>query len=231
MDTNITIATFSNGETMTVASTPLYQYDYGQVLKVEGLELPNAYSVDFCNEGSDTSITQIGNADGVQIPDSLLTTGKNVIAYIFLHNEETDGETEYRITIFVYDRPDRDGEVPTPEQQSAIDQAIAALNAAGTKAEDAATAAEGYRDDSQNYATEAESWAVGGTGARDGEDTNNSRFWALVAQQGAEESGFAWFDINDQDGEMYVTITPNLDGDVKFEINESTGDLEVNVYG
>lgn len=34
-----------------------------------------------------------------------------------------------------------------------------------------------------DYATESKSWAVGGTGTREGEDTNNSKYWAEQAAQ------------------------------------------------
>lgn len=40
-------------------------------------------------------------------------------------------------------------------------------------------------DKAKNYATAAESWAVGGTGTRDDEDTNNSRYWAQIARDSA----------------------------------------------
>lgn len=83
---------------------------------------------------------------------------------------------------------------------------------------------------SRDNATLAESWAVGGTGTRQGEDTDNAKHYAEVAQQGAEESGYAWFDVNLQDGEMYVTITPSLEEDVSFLVNEAVGTLEV-TYG
>lgn len=43
-------------------------------------------------------------------------------------------------------------------------------------------------------ATLAESWAVGGTGTRDGEDTNNSEYWAQKASESAQEAvGFRTF--------------------------------------
>ena len=80
---------------------------------------------------------------------------------------------------------------------------------------------------SRGNATLAESWAVGGTGTRPGEDTNNAAYYARLAEKGAEEAGYAWFDINDENGNMYVTVTANLDSDVSFEIDESTGTLEV----
>ena len=44
---------------------------------------------------------------------------------------------------------------------------------------------------------------------------------------GAEESGYAWFDVNDADGKMYVYISDNLSEDVHFAVNEAAGILEV----
>lgn len=44
---NIVTATFSEGCTSTVVDSRLYQYDYGQYLKFEGLDLPDAYEVHF----------------------------------------------------------------------------------------------------------------------------------------------------------------------------------------
>lgn len=79
----------------------------------------------------------------------------------------------------------------------------------------------------QEKATLAESWAVGGTGIRPGEDRNNAKYYSELAAQHAEESGYAWFDIHDDDGHMYVYISDNLSEDVSFAINESTGHLEV----
>ena len=55
--------------------------------------------------------------------------------------------------------------------------------------------------------------------------------YAEVAQQGAEESGYAWFDIHDNDGNMYVTVTANLAETTAFHINENSGELEVIVNG
>lgn len=81
--------------------------------------------------------------------------------------------------------------------------------------------------EADSYAKRSQSWAVGGTGTRPGEDTDNAKHYAEVAQQGAEAAGYVWFDINDETGEMMVTVTDNLAEDVSFEINENTGELEV----
>ena len=229
---NTTTVTFQGCQVFGIASPALWQYDYGQVLKIEGLELPTAYQVEFSldAEAGDT-VTAIGGADGVSIPDELLEAGTNLYAFIFLHNEETDGETEYKITIYVNPRPSRPNETPTPEQQSAIDQAIAALNSEAGKAEAAAESAAEDAETASEAATLAESWAVGGTGTRNGEDTNNSKFWAMVAQQGAQESGYVIFDVNVEDGKAYVTITSPLDEDLSFAVNEAVGTMEVEING
>lgn len=134
---NIITATFSGCQT-TAWTTELYQWDYGRVLQFEGLDLPDAYEVHFSNAPVvGETITQIGNADGVTIPDQFFTTGETVYAWVYLHEGEDDGETVYTVTIPVNKRPQPSDDVPTPQEQSAIDQAIAALNVAVGKAEDA----------------------------------------------------------------------------------------------
>lgn len=141
---NITRALLHTG---TVCKTqPLYQYDYGQLLQFVGIDLPEAYEVHFSNEPRGEAVTQIGDAEGVTIPDALLTTGQPVYAWLFLHTGENDGETEYAVTIPVIRRAAITDDPPTPVEQSAITQAIAALNSAveqtGQDAEAAAGSAE-----------------------------------------------------------------------------------------
>lgn len=151
---NITIADFS--ESRLVYTCPLYQYDYGQILRFRGVELPDAYEVHFANtDKTGESVTQIGNADGVSIPDSLLLTGLPVFAWVFLHAGANDGETEYKAIINVKGRAQPSDEVPTPVEQSAIDQAIAALNAGVTRSENAAESASASAESAAQSATEA----------------------------------------------------------------------------
>lgn len=114
---------------------PLYQYDYGQVLQFVGLNLPVAYEVHFSNQMHGVATTQIGNADGVAIPDTYLTTGQTIYAWVYLHTGEDDGETEYAVTIPVIQRASISNATPTPVQQDAITEAIAALNSAVESAE------------------------------------------------------------------------------------------------
>lgn len=133
----ITAAINSFGKSFTC---PLYQWDYGQILMITGITLPDAYEVNFA-QGSDTC-TVIGTADGVEIPDEYLQNASDIIAYLYLHTGETDGETVYELTIPVIARPEPSHEEPTPVQQSEIEQAIAALNGAVESAEAAAEAAQ-----------------------------------------------------------------------------------------
>lgn len=225
--TNIITAAF--GGSRHCKTRALYQWDYGQVLQFVGLELPMAYTVHFSNQPTGEAKTGIGDEDGVTIPDEYLTTGLPVYAWLYLHTGDSDGETRYTVEIPVKARSRPVDEPPTPQQQSAIDQAIAALNSAVEQTGADVEAADESAQSAAGSATLAESWAVGGTGTRTGEDTDNASYYADMARQHAADSGWAWFDINDQTGLMMVTVSDNLSEDVTFAINENTGELEVTV--
>ena len=140
MDTSKIIrGVVSNGRYTVTA--PIVKEDYGLYLKIEGVELPSTYEVDFSNsENSGTSVTMIGNADGVLIPSQFISTGKDVFAFLY-HVGADFGRTVYKFRIPNKVRPDRTNEQPTPEEQSAIDQAISALNeAVAQTAQDKASA-------------------------------------------------------------------------------------------
>lgn len=165
---NKTLAVFRSGQTVTVATTPLYQYDYGQILEIVGLELPASFDVDFCNVCSSSTKTVVGTGNQVPIPSEFLKTGQPILAYIFLHTGESDGETEYKIKISVIPRPDRSDEEPTPEEQSKIDQALAALNAgvaasqaAADEAADSASLAESASEAIQDMRVQSITYSPG----------------------------------------------------------------------
>lgn len=159
---NVTKAAF--GDLREVTTAPLWQYDYGQILQITGLDLPQAFEVHFSNSRkSGETITQIGTDNQVTIPDMYLTSGADIYAFVFLHDGLTDGETEYVIKIPVRERPEPSDIEPTPEQQSVIDQAIAALNTAVTQtaadvisADASATAAAQSADEAEDWADKAE---------------------------------------------------------------------------
>ena len=135
-----------------------WQYDYGQILKFTGVDLPEAYEVHFSYAGTGgVTITQIGNADGVAIPDQFFMADKNINVYLFLHSGEDDGETVYNVIIPVKGRPAPSDMRPSTVEQSEITQAIAALNHAVEEtsgyagaAKESSLASEGYAKGSQN---------------------------------------------------------------------------------
>lgn len=215
---NIIIAEFDNSNY--ILTSPVYQYDYGLVLKINGIDLPDVYEVHFSNlEFSGESETSIGNSKGVEIPNTYLTSGEYIYAWLFLHTGENDGEVEFKIEIPVRKRAKPNDEY-TPEQETVIERAIALLNSLSNSVSESE-----YK--TSLMAILAESWAKGGTDTRAGEDTNNAKFYAELAQQSANAAGYVFFDVNDETGMLEVTSTTHLLDDVTFSIDENTGLLEV----
>ena len=142
---NTTTVTFFGRETSCYAQ-PLWQWDYGQILIIKGVTLPESFEVHWTDKTSGTTSTTLGQTvDGVssvEVPDVYLKSGNNIFAYVYLHEAETDGETEYKVIIPVLPRPKPVHETPTPVQQSEIEQLIARLETAVESAEAAAAEAE-----------------------------------------------------------------------------------------
>lgn len=115
----------------------------------------------------------------------------------------------------------------TNANSSASAASTSATNAAGnaTAAQSAQTAAESAKTAAEaaeavvaesataaaEKATLAESWAVGGTGTRTGEDSDNSKYWSKLAEEKAKEIE----DIAESKGIMLIaTYDPDKDGSV-----------------
>lgn len=136
--------------------TGLWQYDYGQKLRITGGDFPEAVEIQFSlNEKSGSTITRIGTTvDGVtevQIPNELLkndgrTYDYCIYAYIYL-TDETSGSTEYEIVLRVKSRtkPENPSEEPLPEP-NIFHETVEAVNASAERAEKAASDAENIRD-------------------------------------------------------------------------------------
>ena len=128
----------------------LYQYDYGQVLRIEGLTLPKAAEIHFSfSEKGGNAITRIGmTKDGVTdvtIPDSMLDNHDSIRDY-YIHafvylRDDTSGETVRRIKIPVTARPKPEA-WDKPEDAELFRDAIAAVNASADRAEGAVASAE-----------------------------------------------------------------------------------------
>lgn len=125
MENNIITAVFNGSKFAT--TDYLWQYDYGQILKIDGIDLPEMYEVHVSGSASGSAVTVFGDANGIAIPDEYLMKSGSINMYIYLHTGESDGETEYKITIPVKSRAKPTHETPTPVQQSEIEQLIAML--------------------------------------------------------------------------------------------------------
>ena len=175
---NITTAVFLSN-TAPATAEAIWQYDYNRKLRIQGLHLPSAVEVHFAlQETGGETVTRIGvTQDGVTdapIPDSMLENGDitsnyDIYAWIYVA-DSTAGRTEHKIRIPVRSRPKPDVK-DRPEDTELFREAITAVNDAADRAEAAGTA--------------ARSWAVGGTGTRDGEDADNARHYAQSAEQSA----------------------------------------------
>lgn len=138
---NVTKAFFYSSKVC--KTEPLFQYDYGQILQfVVPYTLPPTYEVHFSNQLHGTAKPQIGNADGVAIPDEYLETGETIYAWLFLHTGPNDGETELTAIIPVKGKSKTTNTPIKPVQQDVITETIAALNSGVERAEAAADEAE-----------------------------------------------------------------------------------------
>lgn len=123
MENNIITAVFNGSKFAT--TDYLWQYDYGQILKISGIDLPELYEVHVSGSASGSAVTVFGDANGIAIPDEYLMKSGSITMYIYLHTGESDGETEYKITIPVKSRVKPTHEEPTPVQQSEVERLIA----------------------------------------------------------------------------------------------------------
>lgn len=154
-ETKIIVATFKTNQKETIVYG-LWQYDYGQTLRIRGLQLPSVVQVHFALQELDgESVTEIGTTQNgvtdVKIPDGLLkkTTEIDIydrpvykmFAWIYF-TDGTYGKTEYKIILPIIKRAkpvdyDPDDEVVT----KVFDQAVAKVNSAAARAETAANQA------------------------------------------------------------------------------------------
>lgn len=168
-------------------TAPIVKEDYGLYLQIEGVELPSTYEVDFSNsEHNGTSVTMIGNSDGVLIPHQFIDTGKDVFAFLY-HVGSGYGRTVYKFRIPNKVRPDRTSEQPTPEEQSVIDQAIGALNAAVAKtAQDVISADQSARESAESARASGESaLSASNSALSSGEYASNALGYAESASASA----------------------------------------------
>lgn len=124
--------------------TGLWQWDYGQVLRIQGLNLPKAVEIHFSlQESGGEAKKRIGfTKDGVTdvvIPESMLENEEaiddyNAYAFVYL-TDDTSGQTEYKICMPVKARPKPEA-FDKPEDGEIFREAIKAVNDAADRAEE-----------------------------------------------------------------------------------------------
>ena len=158
----------------------LGQYDYGQILSIEGLNLPKIVEIHFSlDDKNGDSITRIGLTENsittVHIPDALLenndiTANYNMYAFIYIA-DSIEGNTEYRITMPVKARP-KPNVSESSEDPGMFHEVIGAVNKVASETEQAKK--------------EAESWAHGHAGYPDRHE-DNAAYYASEAKNAAKE--------------------------------------------
>lgn len=144
----------------------LWQWDYGQQLRIEGLHLPTAVEIHFAlQETGGEAITRVGTTkDGVTtvtIPDSMLEGNRatwtaektyNIYAWVYL-SDKLSGETIKRITMQVKSRPKPEA-FEAPGDGEIFHEAIEAVNDAAKRAEEAGGKAVVAADEAKAAATQ-----------------------------------------------------------------------------
>ena len=146
------------------AVSDLWQWDYGQTLRIQGVKLPAAVEVQFSTtERIGETVTRIGvtkeGVTEVPIPDTLLEGGGTtqdytIYAFVYIENGDS-GKTEYRVSMKVRARPKPEAHA-TPEEGELFRQAIVAVAESADRAESARKSAETAEDQAENAKKAAE---------------------------------------------------------------------------
>ena len=158
----------------------LWQYDYGQILRLQGIKLPTAVEIHFSlQEKGGESVTRVGttrdNVTDVVIPDSMLENGDTtadykIYAFIYLTDSES-GQTEYKISMSVKSRP-RPEQFEKQEDGELFRKAISEVNKSA--------------DSALQSKKEAEAWAHGHESYPD-RDQDNAKYYANQAKDEAQK--------------------------------------------
>ena len=205
----------------------VWQYDYGQVLRITGPELPPAVEVQFSlDEKSGETLSRVGTTvDGVtevKIPDELLTysatSDYRIYAYIYL-TDETSGNTKYEITIPVRVRSKPTSPAEDPETDPDLfRETVVAVNASAERAKMAEQNAKESATEAGKYAASASESAV--TAEKTKED---------ALRKVGEKKREAIEAIQNQEETSVGKITTHTDGEIQRIQNqaaESKGELE-----
>ena len=208
----------------------IWQYDYGQVLKIlsGGVVLPNFLEVHFSlSRKNEKCITRIGTTVNgvteVQIPNELLNTENKthdyfIYAFIYVSTEKY-GNTKCEIIIPVKSRikPENPSEEPLPEP-NIFHETVEAVNAAADRAKMAEQNAKESAAEAGKYAASASESAVAAEKTKEDalRKVGEKKREAIEAIQNQEETSVG-------------KITTHTDGEIQRIQNqtaESKGELE-----
>lgn len=174
----------------------VWQYDYGQVLRITGPELPPAVEVQFSlDEKSGETLSRVGTTvDGVtevKIPDELLkhsaTSNYRIYAYIYL-TDETSGNTKYEIIIPVRVRSKPTSPAEDPETDPDLfRETVVAVNASAERAENAASSAMESAASADETLAEIKRVADGISGKIENANTMKSELSDMINNAGIEK--------------------------------------------
>lgn len=160
-------AVIDAGQHYCQAVSDLWQWDYGQTLRIQGTKIPAAVEVQFSTtERIGETVTRIGvtkeGVTEVPIPDTLLEGGGTtqdytIYAFVYIENGDS-GKTEYRVSIKVRARPKPEAHA-TPEEGELFRQAIVAVAESADRAESAKKSAEASADEAKTSKENAETAA------------------------------------------------------------------------
>lgn len=185
-------AVIDAGQHYCQAVSDLWQWDYGQTLRIQGVKLPAAVEVQFSTtERIGETVTRIGvtqeGVTEVPIPDTLLEGGGTtqdytIYAFVYIENGDS-GKTEYRVSMKVRARPKPEAHA-TPEEGELFRQAIVAVAESADRAESARKSAEKAADKAESAKNAAES--ASGSAQASADEAKTSKENAETAVKVAE---------------------------------------------
>lgn len=174
------------------AVSDLWQWDYGQTLRIQGVKLPAAVEIQFSTtERIGETVTRIGvtqeGVTEVPVPDTLLEGGGTtqdytIYAFVYIENGDS-GKTEYRVSMKVRARPKPEAHA-TPEEGELFRQAIVAVAESADRAESARKSAEKAADKAESAKNAAES--ASGSAQASADEAKTSKENAETAVKNAE---------------------------------------------
>lgn len=185
-------AVIDAGQHYCQAVSDLWQWDYGQTLRIQGVKLPATVEVQFSTtERIGETVTRIGvtqeGVTEVPIPDTLLegsgtTQDYTIYAFVYIENGDS-GKTEYRVSMKVRARPKPEAHA-TPEEGELFRQAIVAVAESADRAESARKSAETAADQAEDTKNAAE--AAAGSAQASADEAKTSKENAETAAKVAE---------------------------------------------